>query len=301
MTERQPCRKCGRAIDAMAGRCPYCNWDQAQVPPPPEQVAVPPAVANYKPPEEMNLRKIIGLAGAAIIMLVGAFLIGMVINRDGAPDKAPETVEEQAAEHNAENHKQKRADTPLIPAGQGGIDQNPITSVPVAAPPGQTPNDYARTDATAVSSDEYAQLARRAQADQKKKMAVLVDPRSLTGPAYAQGEQPVRRTASLASNRRPLSDTLSAGSPRAVHNASVRTRPIPQYQPIPRVGGHGTARFTLMIGTDGRVKDVNIERTLMGGNTAALIGSIQSWRFKPATENGRPISAPYSVEISFKP
>jgi hypothetical protein len=113
----------------------------------------------------------------------------------------------------------------------------------------------------------------------------------------------VRRTASLASTRRPLSDTLGRdpGSPRVVRDASVRTRPIPQYQPIPRVGGHGTARFTLMIGSDGRVKDVNIERTLTGGNTAALIGSIQSWRFKPATENGRAVSAPYSVEISFKP
>ena len=113
----------------------------------------------------------------------------------------------------------------------------------------------------------------------------------------------MRRTASLASTRRPLSDTLGrdAGSPRAVRDASVRTRPIPKYQPIPHVGGHGTARFTLMIGSDGRVKDVNIERTLTGGNTAALISSIQSWRFKPATENGRPVSAPYSVEISFKP
>ena len=32
---------------------------------------------------------------------------------------------------------------------------------------------------------------------------------------------------------------------------------------------------------------------------AALLGAIQSWRFKPATENGEPVAAPYSVEISF--
>ena len=169
----------------------------------------------------------------------------------------------------------------------------------------QAPNDYQRTDATAVSADEYAQMAKRAEAEKKKKMAVLVDPRSLTGAAYAQGDRvPVRRTASL--NRPPLSSTLPAQAPqqavdmpRVVRNASVRTRPVAEYQPIPRVGGHGTARFTLMIGTDGRVKDISVERMLTGGNTAQLVGAIQTWRFKPATENGHSVAAPYSVEISF--
>ncbi|HYC90710.1 MAG TPA: TonB family protein [Thermoanaerobaculia bacterium] len=306
MTDRTPCRKCGRSIDTMAGRCPFCNWDQAHVPPPPDQAAAVPAeVANYKPPEEMNIRKMIAVAGGIALMLVCAFLIGMVINSDGAPERAPESLEEQAQEHNVENLKPKRADTPLVPAGQGGIEQHPVTTAPVAAAPGQTPNDYARTDATAVSADEYAQIAKRAEAERKKKMTVLVDPRSLTGPAYAQGQRaPVQRTASLA--RRPLSSTLppqqqrEPDSPRVIRDASVRTRPIPQYQPLPRVGGNGTARLTLMVGPDGRVKDINIERMLTGGNAAQLVGAVQTWRFKPATENGRAVTAPYTVEISFK-
>lgn len=308
MTDFTPCRKCGRSIDTMAGRCPYCNWDQAHVPPPPDQAAaaVPAEVANYKPPEEMNIRKMIGIAGGIAVMLVCAFLIGMVINSDGAPDKAPESLVEQAQEHNVENQKQKRADTPLVPAGQGGIEQTPVTTAPVAAPPGQAPNDYARTDATAVSADEYAQIAKRAEAEKKKKMTALVDPRTLTGPAYAQGQQraPVQRTASL--GRRPLSSTLpqqqqDAGSPRVIRDASVRTRPVPQYQPLPRVAGNGTARLRLMVGSDGRVKDINIERMLTGGNAAQLIGAVQTWRFKPATENGRAVPAPYTVDISFRP
>jgi TonB family protein len=307
MTDRTPCRKCGRTIDTMAGRCPFCNWDQAHVPPPPDQVAaIPNEVANYKPPEEFNLRRLIFVSAGIVLMLVGAFVIGMVINSDGAPEKAPESLVEQAQEHNVENLKPKRADTPLVPAGQGGIDQSPITSAPVAPPPGQAPNDYARTDATAVSADEYAQIAKKAEAEKKKKMAVLVDPRSLTGPAYAQAQRaavPVRRTASLGGS--PLSSTLpqqqQADTPRAVRNASVRTRPVPEYQPLPRVGGTGTARLTLMIGPDGRVKDINIDRLLAGGNNAQLVAAVQSWRFKPATENGQPVTAPYSVEISFKP
>ena len=35
--------------------------------------------------------------------------------------------------------------------------------------------------------------------------------------------------------------------------------------------------------------------------TGKLIAVVQSWRFKPATVNGEPVAAPYSVELSFNP
>ena len=79
----------------------------------------------------------------------------------------------------------------------------------------------------------------------------------------------------------------------------MRTRPVPQYQPLPPIRGRGSARFNLLIGADGRVKDIDIERTMVGGNTPALVAAVQNWRFKPATENGEPVTAPFSVEISF--
>lgn len=305
MTERKRCLRCERPIDAWAGICPFCNWNQAETPPPPDAVAAArtPA-AQYKPPEEMNVRKMIAIAAGAAISLVLAFLIGMLINRDGAPKRAPESLEEQAEEHNTENLKPKRADTPLVPAGQGGIENEPITSAPIVVPPGQVPDEYQRSDATAVSADEYAQMARRAQAEKKRKMTVLVDPRSISGPAYAQG-LPVPAQRPRTALPAPIPGAQSAGratdGPQITRPArrSVRTRPVPQYQPIPRLRGTGTARFTLVVGVDGRVKDVNVEQMLRGGNTAALLGAIQSWRFKPATENGEPVAAPYSVEISF--
>jgi hypothetical protein len=296
MTERKTCVKCQRAIDATAGICPYCNWNQAQAAPSPEVLAQPsPASRMYTPPEPFNAKRLIIIGVGVLVMLIGSFFFGMVINRDGAPTRAPETVEEQAAEHNQENLKPKRADTPLVFEGQGGIEQQPITSAPLNTVDGAPDDAYARTDATAVSAAEYAQMAKRAAAE-KRRSPALVDPRSITGAAYAQGS-PLR-------NRRPNFDS----SPRTPVQASARiassnvshTRPVPTYQPLPPIRGEGKARFTLMVGADGRVHDVNVEQMMHGGNTGAIIGSLQSWRFRPATNNGEPVAAPYTVEISFK-
>jgi len=281
MSERRRCIRCERAIDGWARICPYCNWDQSKAAP--AVTAVPLEVAQYKPPEETSLRKKMMFAGGGVVMLILAFVIGMIINSDGAPKDAPEPVTEPEATANVS--VQKRADTQLVPTNEpGGIEQ-PITSAPASGPvAGNASNEWDRSDATAVSSVEYAQLAQRASAE-KKANNPLVDPRSLTGAAYAQTPAPRHRTAS---------DVAASSPPR-----SLRTRPVPQYQPVPSMRAYGTAVLDLNVGPDGRVTSINIRRAA-SGNNAALIGAVQRWRFKPATENGRPVSAPYSVQISFK-
>lgn len=315
MSERKPCTRCSRAIDQWAKICPFCNWDQAE----PVPAVEPPKaaeVANYTPPSEFNWKKQLMFGGIGLLVLVAAFGVGMVINQDGAPDDAPPTVEEQQQAEAATRAAGpvRRADTPLIPANEpGGIEQ-PITSAPVAAQPGAAPDDYNRTDATAVSATEYAEMARRARAE-KEKMSALVDPRSLTGPAYAQGapipqrRRPVRtlaqRTAAppipgsegiAPSPSQPAGSASPDVTPRA--SSEARTRPVPLQQPLPRISGRGTARLSLMVGADGRVQNVSIEKPIVGG-TAQLLRAVQNWRFKPATENGQPVAAPYTVEISF--
>jgi TonB family protein len=296
MSESRTCVRCSRRIDAWAGICPYCNWDQTR-PAPAQEPPKPSAVMDYRPPSEHNLRKKAIFAGGGAMVLVASFAIGMVINSDDTPKAAPKTVEEQMAEEQAQRAlpAARRADTPLVPMNQpGGIEQ-PITSAPVSAQPGDMPNDYNRTDATAVSATEYAEMAKRARAE-KDRMAAVIDPRSLTGPAYAQTERP--RSSSGATPRQ-IAQQVSAPHPQQQRRAVLRTRPIPQYQPLPSLRARGTARLSLMIGADGRVKRVDIERPLQG-NTAALLAAVQSWRFKPATEDGQPVAAPYNVEISFK-
>jgi TonB family protein len=298
MSERKPCTRCARAIDEWAKICPFCNWDQAQ-PAPAVPPRVPDAVANYAPPSEFDLKKKALFGGIGLLVLIAAFAVGMVINQDGAPDKAPLTVEEQQELEAAEKKAGpvRRADTPLVPTNEvGGIEQ-PVTSAPVAAQPGAAPNDYQRDDATAVSSTEYADIAKRARAE-KEKMAALVDPRSLTGPAYAQAPRPPQRRAPTQMGQRtppPIPGSDGGQSPRRV----ASTRPVPQYQPLPRIRATGSARLTLQVGPDGRVDRVNVDRSI-GRDTNQLVSMARSWRFKPATVNGEPVSAPYTVDISFE-
>ncbi len=319
MSERKPCMRCDRAIDAWSKICPFCNWDQTQ-PVPAVEPPKPAAVTNYRPPSEFDLKKTIMYGVVGILALIAAFGIGMVINSDGAPDEAPPTVAEQQEQEAAERAAGpvKRADTPLVPTNEAGGIEQPVTSAPVAAQPGAAPNDYQRTDATAVSSTEYAEIAKRARAE-KERMAALVDPRSLTGPAYAQAPRaPQRRVPPVQTAQRtpppPIPGSEAARQqeqqqqsqlPERVERrpeparSAASTRPIPQYQPMPRLRATGSARLTLQIGPDGRVQNVNVERGL-SRETGRLVSMVRTWRFKPATQNGEPVAAPYTVDISFQ-
>jgi hypothetical protein len=44
---------------------------------------------------------------------------------------------------------------------------------------------------------------------------------------------------------------------------------------------------------------VSVDRSI-GRDTNQLVSMAKSWRFKPATVNGEPVSAPYTVDISFE-
>lgn len=295
MDEKKPCIRCERAIDQWAKICPFCNQDQEAAVP---SQQIPPApVAAYRPPSEYDLKKKGMMAGAGALLLAASFAVGMFINSDGTPEDAPETIEQQIAKEEAERAvpPARRADTPLVPTNEpGGIVERPITSAPVSNDPNAPPDDYQRTDATAVSATEYAEMARRAKAE-KDRMAALVDPRSITGPAYAQGQ----RTQAPARSSANAQSASTRTTPASERRNLVRTRPVPEYQPLPDLSGAGNARLSLLVGADGRVRRVDIQQPL-NRRTSDLVSAVQSWRFKPATENGRPVSAPYSVEIKFQ-
>ena len=287
MNDKKPCLRCERAIDPYAKLCPYCNWDQSDPNPPRMEPAS--ATSTYVPPKERDWRRFAMMAGGFLLLLVASFGIGAWINSDGAPKNVPEAVtgDQPAA---APVGQARRSDVTLVPMGAGEMEQ-PITSAPAGQVTEGVPPEYQRSDATAVSSVEYAQLAERAKAE--RAAPKMVDPRTLRGPAYAQAPE------------RPRSMTSSSedGAPaREVTSSRPTTYPVPEYQPLPRitVSQPVTARLVLMIDAEGRVSEVNL-RSSIPGQTPKLIAAVQSWRFKPATRNGQPVAAPFTVDISFKP
>ena len=301
MSDKKPCLRCDRAIDPFAKICPYCNWDQSQSNPPAQQANE--GGATYVPPEERKWRRMAMIIGGFVLLLVASFGIGAWINSDGAPKNAPEPVTTSAEQ--PAPAPTKRSDMTLVPVQPGDAFEQPITSAPLATVAEGQPAEYQRSDATAVSSVEYTQLAQRAQAEKK---ANVVDPRSIRGPAYTPAPpapRAERRPQEFPSERTSGSTSASASqnspqTPRERARVVVSTRPVPEYQPIPdiKVSQRVTARLELVIGSDGRVKEVNLKNSIPG-QTPKLIAAVQSWRFKPATENGVPVSAPFTVDISF--
>jgi len=285
MSERKTCVKCGRAIDAVARICPFCNWDQEQ--PVPAHKAAPAvgALPEYVPPAERGWRKPIFGAVGGVLAIIAAFVIGVHVHGSKPPAAPPGHTAPAVAGGPSSEAQRPHANVTLVPDNSvsPSIEQ-PITSAPAAQPAQGVPSELQRTDATAVSSDEYAQMAQRAKAE-KKKMAVLVDPRSISGVAYqtVANELPALRPV----QRAPVAEV---------------THPIPESQPLPniRVNEYTVARVQLLIGPDGRVHDVDVRQGL-GPGTGELVSAVQRWRFKPATVNGSPVAAPFSVELSFKP
>jgi TonB family protein len=286
MSDGKACVKCGRRIDAVARICPFCNWDQNEPVVAKAQPAVG-ALPEYVPPSETRWRKPVFGAIGGVLGVILAFVIGIHVHGKKPPVVAADHEAPAAAAQGAER---PHANVMLVPeSGPAPSVEEPITSAPASGSAQGLNAEMQRTDATAASSAEYAQMAQRAQAE-RKPQAALVDPRSITGAAYDNGAP--RR----ASSPPPM---YSSSTERA--RPVPHTVPIPEYQPLPRmsVAPNSTAKVELMIGPDGRVHDINV-RQGVGPNTGQLVAAMQGWRFKPATVNGNPVSAAFTVQLSFR-
>jgi TonB family protein len=284
MSDRKPCARCGRTIDGYARICPYCNWDQnAPVPANEPQQTV---ATDYRPPEETKLRKYVLGGVGGFVMVIVLFFVGAHVHGRNPP---PVTNTEGAAAPSGPATSNQRSNVALVedngpaPPSPGA----PVTSAPVSDTAQGLASQTDRTDATAASSVEYSQMAQRAAAEaaRKQKGSSLVDPLTIQGNAYG--------------NPMPRSMASSSG---VVARRVVRTPPIPEYQGLPDLGirGNATARLQLTIGPNGRVTEVNVIQPLPGA-TPQLLAAVQAWRFRPATENGTPVTGTFITALSFRP
>jgi len=288
MSDRKPCIRCERAIDAQARSCPFCNWDQSQpVPPPEESIST---AAAYVPPDDRPWRGKILAAVAFAALLIIAFVVGTFIH-------GFEPSEVKAAQKNAIPLAPQtltpahRSNVTLVPVSGSDIPQaieQPITSAPPQAP-GQQPND-----ATALPADQYAAAAARAKAEREaaKKNNPLVDPRSITGSAYQEADK-AKETARN-------DETNAPDQAPAIPKRASRTEAYLESKPLPRISvDHDiTARLNLTVSPEGRVTDIDVNEAIP--DMPKLIQAVQNWRFRPATENGTPVTARVAVDITFR-
>src|SRR5215212_8638459 len=244
MSEQKHCIRCDRTIDQWSRICPYCNWDQTAPVPAraPEAVADAAAAPPALDEDKKRMQKYVLLGAGFLALVIVSFLLGSLIHGKDEPADAPVPVTELPK--GANTRAFPRTDVALVPVNEpGGIAESPITSAPAPNIAQGVPNEYQRSDATAVSAAEYQQLAAREQAQRK---LALTDPRSLSGAAYAQGPQRRRTLAP------PMPQPQMSSAPPS-SSISIRTRPVPQYQPIPdvHVDSSMTARLDLVVGADG--------------------------------------------------
>lgn len=313
MSDKRPCIKCTRNIDRYAKSCVYCGWDQS-VPPPPAGAAplVGSGPAYVPPPDRRARNKILG-AIALVVVIVGAFSIGTWLHGSDAAAKAAQSSPGAArtvAENGDAPPAPSRNDITVVPASGVAASERPITTAPATSTASGVPAEYQRNDATAVTSEEYAQMAARAKAEPKTTAGG--DPRTVrseidgSAPTTPQRRRETPRSAATGSETSPARHStqdvtvpMRSDEPKP-SRIVARTRPVPISQPIPsiRVTRNATARLDLTVGPDGSVRDVTIIEPIPG-ETAKLIAAIQTWRFKPGTENGVPTTSHFSVDISF--
>jgi hypothetical protein len=293
MAERKPCIRCERPIDANARSCVYCNWDQGITSRPVQPAAAAPAPAYVPPPDTRVRNRILG-AIAFVALVIIAFVVGSLVHgSDPSQAKASQTPAHPATP--TAQAEGGRADVTLVPVDGGGSMQSetPITSAPAQAPSaGNVDVNGDRTDATALPSGAYSAAADRAKAERDVRTNNgMIDPRTIPGG--------VERTVPM--NRNPRPALPQRTQPIRVA-APPHTEPIPLYQPVPplRVDRPTSARLFLTVGTDGRVHDIDIAQSIPG-EMPRLIASVQNWRFKPATQNGQPVTSTFSVDINVRP
>ena len=62
----------------------------------------------------------------------------------------------------------------------------------------------------------------------------------------------------------------------------------------------GTVLLNIVIGRNGRPQLVNVERSLTPDLDQQAIRAVYSWRFRPATKAGKPLSVRANVEVNFR-
>jgi TonB family protein len=77
--------------------------------------------------------------------------------------------------------------------------------------------------------------------------------------------------------------------------------PDPEYSEEARKANYqGTAVLWVVIGPDGRVRDLRVARALGRGLDEKAMEAVKTWKFEPAMKDGKPVAVQINVEITFR-
>lgn len=83
--------------------------------------------------------------------------------------------------------------------------------------------------------------------------------------------------------------------PRAI------STPDPEYSEEARKAKYqGTVVLWLIIGADGKPRDIRVARSLGMGLDERAVQAVKRWLFEPATKDGKPVAVQMNVEVSFR-
>jgi TonB family protein len=84
-------------------------------------------------------------------------------------------------------------------------------------------------------------------------------------------------------------------APRAVY------APDPEYSEEARQAKYqGTVLLWVIVGSDGRPRDIRIQRSLGMGLDEKALEAVRQWRFDPSTKDGHPVAVQVNIEVSFR-
>ena len=77
--------------------------------------------------------------------------------------------------------------------------------------------------------------------------------------------------------------------------------PEPEYSDEARKAKfQGTCVLYVVVGPDGKTRDIRVQRTLGLGLDEKAIEAVRTWRFEPAMKDGKPVAVAVSVEVEFR-
>jgi TonB family protein len=77
--------------------------------------------------------------------------------------------------------------------------------------------------------------------------------------------------------------------------------PDPDYSEEARQAKYqGTVVLWVVIGPDGRARDVRVQRALGMGLDEKAVEAVRKWRFQPAMKDGQPVAVQVNVEVNFR-